>query len=150
MAEHIRTRDADIDARIAQHLYVLRIDTAVYFDEAVRVDAVAQYLEALDLFNNGGDELLTAKSGVDAHHKDHVHIVQQVLDCFGRRVRVEDDAGLDTEFADVLHKAVRVFLFFDMEGDVAGFQGGEKVYKKGIVLDHKMDVEGFCRGFGNR
>jgi len=64
-------------------------------------------------------------------------------------MRVEHDSGFDTKRTDVLYQTVRVFLLFDMKRDVARLQRREEIDKEGVVLDHKMDIQGFCRSFGD-
>ena len=48
----------------------------------------------LDFADHVADEGLAAETGVDRHHEDHIHVVDEIFNGLVGGARIEDDAGL--------------------------------------------------------
>src|SRR5690606_275281 len=68
----------------------------------------------------GGDELLPAEAGVDAHQQDHVDLVHHVPEHIQRGRRIEYQPGFGAAIADQLQGSVDMVAGFRVEGDVTG------------------------------
>src|SRR5690606_39371486 len=118
---------------------VLRIDAAVDLQADLATAGVDQRTRLAQLVEGAGNELLPAKTGVDAHQQHHVDLVHHVLEHVQRRRRVEHQAGLGVAVLDQLQRAVDVFGGFRVEGDVAG-AGLEEVADHAFHrLDHQVN-----------
>ena len=120
----------------------LCVDTAIDFEVDWPTGLVDHLAHGLDLAKLAGDERLAAEPGVDGHDQHEIDLVDQVVEDFGGRRRIERDAGLLAQRLDRLHRAMRVGTRFGMDGDDVGTRCG-KCLKVGIDRrDHQMDVEG--------
>jgi hypothetical protein len=78
-----------------------------------------------DLVDGEREELLSAEAGIDAHHQNVVHHGEDFDQRLDRRGGVDDDAGQDVVFADVLEGAVQVAADLLLYGDHIGAGLGE-------------------------
>jgi hypothetical protein len=119
----------------------VEIDAAVYFQVDLPPALVDPAAQRPDLVELRADEALPAEAGIDAHHQDQVEIVDQVIDRFDRRRRVQRDAGLLAERLDELDGAVGMGAGFRMNRDDVGAGLGELRNEEIDRRDHQVDVE---------
>ena len=100
----------------------------------------AQVAHLLDSFWN---EFLSAEAGIDRHHQDQVHEIDDALDTCFRRARIHGDAHPLAECADRLQRAMDVRAGFDMHSDDVGARFGEGLEIRIARRDHQMHVERF-------
>src|SRR5690606_23542990 len=99
---------------------VLGVDPAVHFQTDITPAGVNQRSRLAQLVQGGGDELLPAEAGVDAHQQDHVDLVHHVPEHIQRGRRIEYQPGFGAAIADQLQGSVDMVAGFRVEGDVTG------------------------------
>src|SRR5690606_14468624 len=118
------------------------IHAAVDFQADVAPAGIDQGSRLAQLAEGRRNELLAAKTGVDAHQQDHVDLVHDVPERVQRSGRVEYQAGLRPAIADQLQGAVDMVAGFRVEGDVAG-TGIEEVADHAVPrTHHQVHVDG--------
>ena len=124
---------------------------AIDLDHRIEAALGAHLADAPDLGQHLGQEGLAAESGIDRHHQDDVAEMQDILDEFRRARRVDHNARLLAERADLAEHPVQVDggagLGLDQQVIGAGVGEGSEIALG--LDDHEMDVERLCRRAAN-
>src|SRR5215204_1782481 len=143
--EDRRTGDEDPGARFYHEGRGLDRDTAVDLDG----DA-GHHLEAPDLLDHLGDEVLAPEAGVDAHDVHVVHVGQGPLDRLGRGRRIQGHAGLAASGVDQIQRPVQVGDDLGLHGD-ADDPGLDESWDQVVGVRHlKVGVYGEVDRGGER
>src|SRR5262245_9769599 len=118
--EDARARDDDVGACAHDVGDVVDLDPAVDLDVDREIALLDHPAELRDLRERAGDERLASKPGVHAHHEHLLDVFQHPLDRLDRGGRVEHDARLLAELADLADRAVEVWARLDVHADQVG------------------------------
>jgi hypothetical protein len=142
LAENRVAGDQQLGSRFDDAADGIVSDATVNLNPITEAHLPSKFFEAADLIEGVGDELLAAKTGVDAHDEDvmdHAKDGDQQVD-FG--VGINDDGGLHLVLGYVFEGAVEVAAGFEVDADPVGPGIGESGDELVGILDHQVAIEG--------
>ena len=119
----------------------MRLDAAVHLQLYLRQSALVQHLTQT---RNSGraarDVFLTAKAGVDRHEQHQIHIRQYLFHSDQRRGWIQRDAGLQSQFLDLLDRTMQVRTRLDMNRQSVGPSLSKGRDESLRSLDHQVHI----------
>ena len=121
-----------------------RIFSRFYRGEGVRDQeglGLGLFLTRSILTREGGYVKLSSKSGIDRHQKDHIHILQNVIQGRQRRSRIQGNSRLHPCFFDSSHRPVQMRTCLRVDRDYISSRIRKRADIAVRIADHQMYVK---------